>query len=164
MNNVTLTGRVFNVPKIRVLRINGKAVNICNFTVAVADGIPEDGGNAEHNTDFFECVCFDDTALAINANFVKGAKIACYGKVKNHYFEDANRTKHFTNVFVLYQVEYGDSASVFEKNVEKKKCLDMSVQSDLKDVTDLFDQVCDKGYLLIDEDEYYRIAMDNYLV
>lgn len=164
MNNVTLTGRIFNVPRIRVLRIDGKAVNICNFTIAVADGISEQGSFSEHNTDFFECVCFGDAALAVNANFIKGSKISCYGKVKNHFFEDANRTKHFTQVFVVYQVEFGDTSSAFDKNTEKKKSIDLSVISELKDVTDLFGRICDNGYLCIDEDEYYRIAMDNFLV
>lgn len=162
MNNVTLSGRVCNVPKIRVLKINGKNISICNFTIAIMEGLPENGMYSSSNTDFIECVCFNSEALAINANFIKGSKITCIGKIKNHFFEDSNRTKHFTNILVLSQVEFGDTASAFDKNVDKKKAVDLSISSNITDVLALYESVCDNGYLCIDEDEYYRIAMENF--
>lgn len=164
MNNLTLTGRVCNVPKIRVLNVGGKTINICNFTIAVADGLAPGDKYSQKNLDFFECVCFNESALALNANFIKGAKISCAGKLKNHFFEDANRTKHFTQVIVVLQVEYGDTASVFDKNVDGRKAVDMSIVNDFNEVMALYDLVCDHGYLVIDEDDYYKIAMDNYML
>lgn len=162
MNNVTISGRICNVPKIRILKLHQSTVTICNFTVASMDGIADDGDHTLSNTDFFECICFNKEALMVNANFIKGSKISCAGKIKNFHFEDGNQTKHFTQILVLTQVEFGDSATAFDKNVDKKKSLDLSINSNLSEILELYDSVVDNGYLCIDEDEYYRIAMGNF--
>lgn len=163
MNNLSVTGRVCNVPKIRILQIEDKTINICNFTIAVSDGISEEGYQDKKNMDFFECICFNDAALAFNANFIKGSKISCTGKVKNHYFEDANRTKHFTQILVLSQIEFGDTLSVLSRG-SKRKAVDMSITSDYNNIKALYDLICDNGYLCIDEDDYYKIATDNVML
>ncbi len=162
MNNVMISGRICCVPKIRVLNINGKSINICNFTIATVDDVGENDSHDSTNTDFIECICFDKNAITLNANFINGSKIACIGKLKNHYFEDSNRTKHFTQILVLSQVEFGDTMSAFDRNTDKKKSVDLSIASNLKDILSLYDTVCENGYLCVDEDEYYRIAISNY--
>ena len=162
MNVVMISGRICCVPKIRILDINGKAVNICNFTIATVNGIGEDDVHDNTNTDFIECICFNREALAVNANMIKGSKITCTGQIRNYFFEDSNRTKHYTNMLVLSQVEYGDTSSAFDRNTDKKKSVDLSIASNLQDVLSLYDKVRDSGYLCIDEDDYYRIAMAGY--
>lgn len=160
MNVVTISGRICNVPKLRVLKIKEQTITICNFTLASMDGIAEADDHNVFNTDFIECVCFNSEALALNANFIKGSKINCIGKIKNHFHEDSNRTKHSSHVLILSQVEFGDSLSAFSKNSDKKKSLDYSITSNFSDILSLYNTVCDNGYLCIDEDEYYRIAME----
>ena len=162
MNNVMISGRISNVPKLRVLNIDGQSISICNFTIATVDDVGEDGVHDVTNTDFIECICFDREASVLNANFIKGSKITCIGKLKNYFFEDSNRTKHFTQMLILSQVEYGDTFAVFDRNTDKKKSVDMSIACNLKEILSLYNTVRDNGYLCVDEDEYYRIAMANY--
>lgn len=165
MNNVVFNGRLCTIPKIRIFQIDGNSVSMCVFTIAVADGIfdakESEGIYSDGNVDFFECVAFNDAAQMINSNFVKGSKIICRGKLKNHYFEDTNRTRHFTQVFVAEQVEFGDTEAVFSKYAGKKKPMELSVLSDMREIHEVYKKICDRGFVCVDEDDYYRIAMAN---
>ena len=165
MNNVVMGGRICTIPKIRVLHLGGTSVSICTFTIAIAD-TKFDFQNmndkySESSVDYIECITFNDVASMVNQNFVKGSKIICSGKLKNHYFEDANCTKHFTQVFLVSCAEFGDTEAVFNKYSEKKKKAEMSIVSDLKEIDDLFKEVCSHGYLCVDEDDYFKLAMNN---
>lgn len=162
MNQIMISGRVFNIPKLRIIQIDGRRLTVCNFTVAVTNGIEENDDYKASNIDFFECICFDEAAMQINANFMKGSKITCSGSVKNHFFEDANKTRHFTNVLLLSYVEFGDTASAFYISTNKKKQTDKAIILSYDKIAALFDLMCEKGYLCIDEDEYYRLAMNNF--
>ena len=82
--------------------------------------------------------------------------------IKNHFHEDCNGTKHFTQILVLSQVEYADSTSAFDKNADKRKAMDLSIHSNLDDVLAVYKMIVSHGYLCLDEDEYYRIAMSRY--
>lgn len=165
MNKTILAGRICSIPKIRLLQLEGKTISVCNFTLGVADGvfdIPSDEDYySQDNVDFFECVAFEGTAKMINENFIKGSKILCTGKMKNHFFSDANFTNHFTQVFVLESAEFGDTEAVFGKYSGDKKPSELSIVSDLNRVYSLFKTACNNGYLCIDEDDYYKIAMSN---
>lgn len=164
MNNVVISGRVCTIPKIRVLQLGTASVSICTFTIAVVDAKfnsqNENEAYTEESVDYFECITFNEAASMVNRNFVKGSKIICSGKLKNHYFEDANRTKHFTQVFVVNKVEFGDTEAVFKKYSDKKSA-ELSIVSDLMEIDILYKKVCSYGYLCIDEDDYYKIAMSN---
>lgn len=162
MNSFNITGRVFTVPKIRILSINGQNITVCNFTVAIIDDLDKDNPDNSKCTDFIECICFNDLAMSFNYNFEKGSKIFCSGKLKNHFFEDCNRTKHFTQVLLLTKFEFGDSKNSLVATDKSVSSADISFSPDVKTVSDLFSIMCDHGYLCIDEDDYYRIAMNNY--
>ena len=162
MNSVVLSGRVCTIPKIKLLQVADKPVSMCVFTIAVADGVFAADNQAlldESNIDYFECVSFGEAAIMINENFVKGSKIICRGRMKNHVFDDVNGTKHFTNVFLAEQAEFGDTNAAFEKGGGKKKSIELSVASDLKMIFDTYKKVCENGFLCIDEEDYYKIAM-----
>lgn len=163
MNNVVMGGRVCTIPKIRVLQLGTTSVSICTFTIAVVDAkfsFQKENEYQGENVDYFECITFNEAASIVNRNFVKGSKIICSGKLKNHHFEDANQTKHFTQVFVVSNVEFGDTEAVFKKYSDKKS-VELSIVSDLREIDILYKKVCDYGYLCIDEDDYYKIAMSN---
>ena len=162
MNSTILSGRVCTIPKIKLLQIEEKSVSMCIFTVAVTDGVYDTEKQnliEQQNIDYFECVAFNEAAKLINANFVKGSKIICRGKMKNHFFTDANQTKHFTHVFAIEQAEFGDTPSAFDKNGGKKKSIELSVAADLKVIFETYNKVCENGFLCIDEEDYYKIAM-----
>lgn len=165
MNNMILGGRVCSIPKIKVLQLEDQSISICTFTLAVVDGVFELNGNegvySDGKVDFFQCIAFGNSAQMINANFIKGSKIICKGKMKNHFFEDTNRTKHFTQALVVDQAEFGDTEAVFSKYSGRKKPMELSIVSDLKEICKLYESICSKGFLCIDEDEYYKIAISN---
>lgn len=164
MNDTIMSGRVCTVPKLLILPLGEKSVCICKFVIAVCDGLSDYQSGRHYEpgkVDFFECVAFDAAAQMVNDNFVKNSKIICRGKMKNHHFEDANKTKHFTNIFLVEYAEFGDTESVFEKNAGKKKALEMSVVADLNELNQIFDTVCEHGFLCIDETDYYNIAIMN---
>lgn len=163
MNSVILSGRICTIPKIKLLQIEGKSVSMCVFTIAVAEMRCEfdNTDSGKNRYDYFECVAFENAARLINSNFVKGSKIVCRGKMRNHIFADANQTKHFTQVFIIEQAEYGDTETVFDKNNSKKKSLELVIAADMKEISELYCKICENGFLCIDEEDYYRIAMSN---
>lgn len=167
MNVSIYTGRVCSVPQLKIIRIGDERVCVCKYVLAVFEN-PFDYNSAtdcnsfeEGKVDFFECIAFSDAAQMINDNFVKGSKISVVGKMKNHRFEDANMTKHFTNIFLTQQAEFGDTPSVMAKMAGKKKNPELSIMSDLRELEQLFNKVCESGFLCVDENDYYNIATMN---
>lgn len=160
MNNIILSGRVCSIPKIKLLPIEGRSIGMCVFTIVVSDFSFCDEENENKKTDYFECVAFDAVAQQISVNFTKGSKIIVKGKMQNHFFTDVNQTKHFTQILVIEHAEFGDTESVFDKN-NKKKPLDMVIAAEMKDVFKHYRSACENGFLCIDEEEYYKIAMSN---
>jgi hypothetical protein len=166
MNVSILSGRICTVPTLSLIEFEGKQVCVCKYVIAVCNGIydyTENNANlfTDANVDFFECIAFESAARMINRNFAKGSKIICRGKMRNHRFEDANMTKHFTNIFLTEGVEYGDTEAVMGKYTGKKKQLEISIASDLKELDDLFVKICQEGFLCVDESDYYNIAIMN---
>jgi single-stranded DNA-binding protein len=158
MNLMTLGGTVCTLPKIKLLNIgNEYSVGMCVFSVATIS----ENDKGESISDFFECVAFGDVAKFIYKNFVQGAKIICSGTMRNHFWNDSNDTKHFTNVMVISHAEFGDTDSVFHKYNGKKKSIALSIDADINEIYRLYQGVCEKGFLCIDEDDYYKIAMAN---
>ena len=164
MNLSVFSGRLCTVPKLSVIQLEDSAICACKYTIAVCDGLT-DYNEEEHydanDVDFFECIAFEEAAQMINNSFVKGSKILCRGKMKNHRFEDANRTTHFTNIFLTQCAEFGDTDSGIRKTSGKKRPIEMSVVADLKQLEYLYKKVCESGFLCLDESDYYNIAMMN---
>mgnify|MGYP000046136240 CR=1 FL=1 len=67
--------------------------------------------------------------------------------MKNHIFNDVNGTKHFTNVFVVEQAEFGDTDAAFEKG--RKKSIELSVVSDLQMLFNTYKKVCENGFYVL---------------
>lgn len=167
MNVTMIAGRLCTVPKIKLLELDKKTVRVCKIAVAVVNELfdsMDEAALTEENVDFFQCIAFGNTAKMISDNFVKGARIVLYGKMRNHRFEDANAAKHFTNVLLIEKTEFGDTEAMVCKISEKRKHMDLSIMSDLKELYDLYDKVCMNGFLCIDEDDYYSIATSNMVI
>lgn len=149
MNNMTLAGYIYSVPRIKLIRLKDKVINVCNFVVRVEDSA---------SIDYFECICFDEAATLIVNNFVKGAKIVLSGKLKNYHFEDNNGTKHFTQVCVFTHAEPGD---VSVPNKTRKKATTVSTDIYIEDKSNVFNTynaLAESGILCINDDDYYRLA------
>lgn len=167
MNVSIYSGRVCSVPQLKIIRLGDERVCVCKYVIAVFENSFDYNAESdkdayeEGKVDFFECIAFRDAAQMINDNFVKGSKISVMGKMKNHRFEDANLTKHFTNIFLVQQAEFGDTLSAMTKMSGKKKNPELSIVSDLKELEQLFTKVCESGFLCVDENDYYNIATMN---
>jgi len=160
MNISMVSGRLVTIPKINIIQLGNESIALCCFTIAAIDGVfCETTKDLENeNVDFFECVAFNECAKSIAENFIKGSKIICRGRMKNHNFTDYNGTKHFTQVFVIESIEPGDTESSLKKVTSKPKRVDLNVISDIKDIYYIFSNVCENGYLCIDENDYYKLA------
>ncbi len=163
MNCFNISGRIASVPKLRIITIEGLDINVCNFTIGIIDDFSSDEDGLSKYTDLIECICFNKSALLLVSNFEKGDKIVSFGKLKNYFFEDCNRTKHFTHVLLVSQFEFGDSKKSLNLSNGSGSSCDLSVLSDVKDVLKLYSFICEHGYLCIDEDDYYSITMDHFL-
>lgn len=163
MNKIFETGRMISEPKLEYINLGEKNIFVSRFCIMVtndvfsAEDMPE-----KDRQDYFECIAFDDAAARIVDCFPRGAKINLVGLLKNHLYEDSNRTKHFTNVIVVSEVEFGDTPSSQMRVVGKKKARpDINIVVDLEDALSKYQELCDEGFLAINEDDYYNIAMSN---
>ncbi|MBE6035562.1 MAG: single-stranded DNA-binding protein [Clostridiales bacterium] len=164
MNKIIETGRMVSEPKFEYVQLGERSIFVSRFCIMVTNDIFFDTELPEQDKqDYFECIAFDDAASRIVDCFPMGSKINIVGLLKNHLYEDSNRTKHFTNVIVVNEVEFGDTPSsqmrVIGKAGKKKIEPDMNIVVDMKDALEKFNWLCDNGFLAISEDDYLRIAM-----
>lgn len=164
MNSLIICGRICAVPKFVIINVGSETVAVCKYVVAVSGpgldynvDIVKDVYD-ESKVDIFECLAVKRTAQMINDNFVKGSKILLKGRLKNYRFEDSNSTKHFTNIILTEQAEFGDTESAFHKIVQKNKSADLAIVSDLREVESIYERLCAEGLLCIDENDYYYLA------
>lgn len=95
MNKVHLIGR--NTKDIELKRTqNGKF--FCNFTVACDRRFKNADGNRE--TDFINCVAWNQTAEFIAKYFRKGSRIAVVGSIQVRTSEENGAKRYFTEVIV----------------------------------------------------------------
>ena len=162
MNYIFLTGVVCSVPKVTLVPMTGREpVYTCKLVVASLE-INSETGKKDYN--FFECIAFEDTAKKINDCYYKGAKINLFGRVRNFRFKDNNNSPHFTQIVLVEHVDFGESKSSQKNGKEKTKdgmIYDFPIIADLKEMNDLFEKICDAGFLCVDERDYFNIASDN---
>ena len=158
MNYGVFTGNMCTVPSVSIIQTEEKEqIFICKFVICTNEVV-----EGRRQSDFFECVAFEDTAQAVNDGFFKGAKINIFGKIKNFTFKDANNTAHFTNIVLAEHIEYGDSAAELS-DVQKNHSgvIKFPVIAELAEMDRLFKIVCNNGFLCVDENDYYYIALNN---
>lgn len=164
MNKVIECGRMIADPEITFVPIGNQTIFVSRFCIMVKeDSFSCDDQPEEELTDYFECIAFDDAAKKIVDCFPRGAKIILSGILKNHLFEDSNGTKHYTNIIVISDAEFGDTPSARMRVVGGKKANDpdKNICVDLRKAEEKFRILCDNGFLAIKEDDYFDIAIRN---
>lgn len=159
MNYGIFTGNLCTVPSVSIIPIREKEqIFICKFIICTSEIIGD-----KKQCDFFECVAFENTAKAVFDGFCKGAKINIFGKVKNFTFKDINNTAHFTNIVLAEHIEFGDSRQLATSETAKNQqgVINFPVIADLEEMDRLYEAVCEKGFLCIEENDYYYIALNN---
>ncbi|MDO4966113.1 MAG: single-stranded DNA-binding protein [Lachnospiraceae bacterium] len=153
MNYGMFTGIVYSVPTVTLIPLAGRGqIFACKLVICSED---TDGENVKY--DFFECLAFEDTAKSINDSFSKGSRINVMGKVKNFTFKDDNNTPHFTQIILIEHVDSGETIA-FDK---KDKVGKFPIVADLDEMDELFKEVCEQGFLCVDENDYFNIAANN---
>ena len=93
MNNVILQGRLTDD-----IKVEGKKVKYANFTLAVRDGLDEDGNP---KAQFIRCVVFNKGAEVLADYTAKGSPLVVCGRLSTSSYEDEEGvTKWSTNVIV----------------------------------------------------------------
>lgn len=159
MNLTILNGKLITEPKVSIFKMkDNKEIYACKFVIGVADDTVEEKDAAE-KADYFECIAFEQAARKV-INFSKGSQIIISGKMKNFSFEDINKTAHYTDIVLVEKAEYGDTESILARKGGEKRG-ELPILSDLKKMEHMFWEICNHGFLCIDEDNYYNIATAN---
>ncbi len=111
LNRVILMGRITHDLEIRQTSSGG---SVLRFSVAVDRGFTRQG--EERQTDFINCVAWNQRAEFINRYFGKGKMIAVEGSIRTGSYEDKNGVKRNTTEVWVDNVSFtgekaGDSGS-----------------------------------------------------
>lgn len=163
MNCFFVSGRVVTEPTSAFLKNELFIVKFCISSSADYMALKSKEAEETHYN-FFQCVAFDDVAKQIVKYFDKGTKVSVQAVVENFPFKDSNGTPHFTNVLLVNQIEYNDNAAQSFKIAPRKKNMDKVMVSELDRIDSLYKEVCEKGFLCINESDYYNMAISNMIV
>ena len=109
LNHVCLQGRICNDIE---LRRTGSGVAVSSFTLAIDRDFKNNGGEKE--TDFFDIVCWRNTAEFVSKYFSKGKMATVSGRLQVRSWTDAEGHKRKAVEIVADSVYFGerkDSAS-----------------------------------------------------
>lgn len=160
MNCFFVSGRVVTEPTSSFLKNDIFIVKFCISTAA--DYMFLGGEKVEKpHYNFFQCVAFGDVAKQIVEYFDNGTKVSMQAVVENFPFKDSNGTPHFTQILLVNQIEYNDNATQSFKLAPRKKNMDKVMVSELSEIDSLYKDVCENGFLCIDESDYYNMAICN---
>ena len=88
MNKVSLVGRMTKEPE---LKLTSNQKSYCNFTLAVDRKFKD--ANGQRQTDFINCIAWNQTATFISKYFHKGNRIGISGSIQTRSYEkDGNKT------------------------------------------------------------------------
>ena len=151
MNEVIFSGRMYQIPKASYAQIDDEKILCCRFVVGVK---PLSVINSE--IDYFSCFATGEAAIKVKSMFKEGCNIFLRGRMRNLVFKDENQTSHYTNVVLVETVEMENS------QIEENGKIDIAATTDYKEQEENFLKLMEAGYLPIDEEYYYSIAMKNF--
>lgn len=103
LNHVCLMGRICNEIE---LRRTGSGVAVTSFTLAVDRDFKNSGGEKE--TDFFDIVCWKNTAEFVEKYFSKGKMAIVNGRLQGRSWTDKDGNKRKTVEVVADSVYFGE--------------------------------------------------------
>ena len=104
LNHIVIMGRLTRDPELRRTS-NGKAVT--SFTVAVDRDFAPKG--AEKETDFFDCVAWNNTGEFVAKYFRKGSLAVVSGRLQTRSWTDKDGNKRKTVEIVADSCYFGES-------------------------------------------------------
>ena len=103
LNHVDLMGRICNEIE---LRRTGSGVAVCSFALAVDRDFKNSAGEKE--TDFFDIVCWKNTAEFVSQYFRKGMMAVVSGRLQTRSWTDKDGNKRKTQEVVADNVYFGE--------------------------------------------------------
>lgn len=110
MNCVVLQGRLTDD-----IKVEGKKVKYANFSLAVRDGLDENG---EPKAQFIRCVAFDKGAETLAEYTEKGSPLVLRGRLNNYVYEDEDGEKRYGYNVIVESFDLITSKTK-EENVKK---------------------------------------------
>jgi len=101
MNKAILIGNLTKDPE---LRITASGVSVCTFSIAVQRRFANQQG--EHQTDFFNIVCWKGLADNCDKYLKKGNKACVSGGIQNRSYEAQDGTKRYITEIIADEVEF----------------------------------------------------------
>lgn len=102
MNKVYLIGNLTRDPE---LRSTSTGVPVCNFSIAVNRRF-KNAQTGEQETDFFNIVAWRQLAELCSKYLAKGRKVAVFGSIQTHSYDDKNGGKRMAYDIVADEVEF----------------------------------------------------------
>lgn len=109
MNQVGFVGRLVRTPELRKISDTKK---MCYITVAVARSFKS--MNGEYETDFIDCVLWDNVAASTVKHCQKGDIISVRGRLQSRIYEKDEETHYITEII-------GEKVSFISSNSSKKQ-------------------------------------------
>ena len=101
MNKIILTGRLTKDLELRYTE-NNKAIG--TFSIAINRDYKNDNG--EYETDFINCVVFNQIAETMSKYTHKGDLIGIIGRLQSRTYEDKENKKHYVVEVMVEKVEF----------------------------------------------------------
>lgn len=103
LNHIDVMGRLVRDPELRTTQ-NGTPV--CSFTIACERDHKKEG--ADRETDFIDCVAWNDKARFVSQYFFKGKMAAVSGKLQGRNWTDDKGNSRHTKEVICDNVYFGD--------------------------------------------------------
>lgn len=164
MNCFFVTGMIITEPSSTFLRTkSSEELFMVKFCLSVANQYlnleKKDDSAPKYN--FFQCVAFGDVGKKIVECYVKGIRVSLQALIHNFLFKDSNGTPHFTDVLLVNQIECVDDSNAIFKIASKRKSINKVLVDEISSIEKEFEEVCELGFLCINENDYYNIAISN---
>lgn len=104
MNQITLTGRLTDNPKV-TYSTGSEPIAHAVFNFAVPDMSMRKNEHRNYPTDFFRCTCWNKIAEIVEKHCSKGTRLLINGKLKNNNFEK-NGQKIYSNEILIDSLEF----------------------------------------------------------
>lgn len=103
MNKVIITGNIAKDPE---FRLTGSGISQCNMRVAVQRRFANASGVRE--SDFFDVVCWRQTADFVHKYALKGRKVAVEGSIQTRSYDAQDGSKRYVTEIIADNVEFCD--------------------------------------------------------
>lgn len=120
MNNITIVGRLVADPEVKELESGKKVTNV---TVAVPRSYKN--ANGEYDTDFLDCVVWNNAAFNLQEFCKKGDLLSIKGRVETSLYEKEDGTKHKSTQIVADKVIFLDKPNKKHDNSKNEEDIDI---------------------------------------